>query len=36
MKLEITTGREIGYASPMLYGHFLEHFHRQIYMPLRT
>ncbi len=31
MKLEITTGREIGHASPMLYGHFLEHFHRQIY-----
>ena len=31
MKLFVTTGREIGRASPMLYGHFLEHFHRQVY-----
>ena len=31
MKLYVTTGREVGKASPMLYGHFLEHFHRQIY-----
>lgn len=31
MKLYVTTGREIGKASPMLYGHFLEHFHRQVY-----
>ena len=22
---------EIGHRSPMLYGHFIEHFHRQIY-----
>ncbi len=31
MKLFVTTGREVGKASPMLYGHFLEHFHRQVY-----
>ena len=28
---EINTGRVIGVRSPMLYGHFLEHFHRQVY-----
>ncbi len=31
MKLYVTTGREVGKASPMIYGHFLEHFHRQVY-----
>ena len=28
---EINTARVIGVRSPMLYGHFLEHFHRQVY-----
>ena len=27
----LKTGRPIGVRSPMLYGHFIEHFHRQIY-----
>ena len=31
MKLHINEKREIGTRSPMLYGHFIEHFHRQIY-----
>jgi alpha-L-arabinofuranosidase len=31
MKLYVDTGREIGKPSPMIYGHFLEHFHRQVY-----
>ncbi len=31
MHYEINTRREIGHRSPMLYGHFIEHFHRQIY-----
>jgi alpha-N-arabinofuranosidase len=31
MRLIITPERELFIRSPMLYGHFLEHFHRQIY-----
>lgn len=31
MKVYVQTSRKIGQASPLLYGHFLEHFHRQIY-----
>ncbi len=31
MKLNILTNRCIGERSPMIYGHFIEHFHRQIY-----
>ncbi len=31
MRIHVNTSREVGKASPMLYGHFLEHFHRQIY-----
>ena len=31
MKVKITPEREIGKRDPMIYGHFLEHFHRQIY-----
>lgn len=31
MKLHTNIKREIGTRSPMLYGHFIEHFHRQIY-----
>ena len=29
--LNINPERIIGVRSPMLYGHFIEHFHRQIY-----
>ena len=31
MNLYVQTSRVHGRASPLLYGHFLEHFHRQIY-----
>ncbi len=31
MKLHVNARRTIGKRSPMLYGHFIEHFHRQIY-----
>lgn len=31
MKLHFDRNRIIGLRSPMIYGHFLEHFHRQIY-----
>ena len=31
MKLYVNRKREVGTRSPMLYGHFIEHFHRQIY-----
>ena len=31
IRLKIDTDRVIGVRSPMLYGHFLEHFHRQVY-----
>ena len=31
MKLYANLSREIGKRSPLIYGHFLEHFHRQIY-----
>lgn len=31
MKFHLTPGRTIGKRDPMLYGHFIEHFHRQIY-----
>ncbi len=31
MKLYVNRKREVGTLSPMLYGHFIEHFHRQIY-----
>ena len=31
MKITFTTKQAIGTADKMLYGHFLEHFHRQIY-----
>lgn len=31
MKLHVNAKREIGTRDPMLYGHFIEHFHRQIY-----
>lgn len=31
MKVYVQTSRKIAKASPLLYGHFLEHFHRQIY-----
>lgn len=31
MKLYINKKRELGQRSPMIYGHFIEHFHRQIY-----
>ncbi len=31
MKLFSNTNRVIGTRSPLLYGHFIEHFHRQIY-----
>lgn len=31
MKVKIDPERVIGVRSPMLYGHFIEHFHRQIY-----
>ena len=31
MKVFINPNREIGKRNPMIYGHFIEHFHRQIY-----
>lgn len=31
MKVTFTTKQKVGTANPMIYGHFLEHFHRQIY-----
>jgi alpha-N-arabinofuranosidase len=31
MKLHIDTRRILGKRDPMIYGHFIEHFHRQIY-----
>ena len=31
LNVHITPDRVIGQRSPMLYGHFIEHFHRQIY-----
>lgn len=31
MKLTFSPNSEVGIADPMIYGHFLEHFHRQIY-----
>ena len=31
MKYHVNEKRAIGKRSPMLYGHFIEHFHRQIY-----
>lgn len=31
MKITFTPGQTVGQADRMLYGHFLEHFHRQIY-----
>ena len=31
IRLKIDTDRIVGVRSPMLYGHFLEHFHRQVY-----
>ena len=31
MKLHIDTHRILGKRDPMIYGHFIEHFHRQIY-----
>jgi alpha-N-arabinofuranosidase len=31
MKIDINESRFIGKSNPMIYGHFLEHFHRQIY-----
>jgi len=29
--INIDTNRIIGKRDPMIYGHFIEHFHRQIY-----
>ena len=31
MKIQVDIGKTAGTASPLLYGHFIEHFHRQIY-----
>ena len=31
MKIPFTPNQPFGQANPMLYGHFLEHFHRQVY-----
>lgn len=31
LNIHINPDRVIGQRSPMLYGHFIEHFHRQIY-----
>lgn len=31
MRLHVNIKRELGKRSPMIYGHFIEHFHRQIY-----
>ena len=31
MQCSIRTERKLGKRDPMLYGHFIEHFHRQIY-----
>ena len=31
VKARINPARETGSVSPLIYGHFLEHFHRQIY-----
>ena len=31
MILHVNPARVVGDRSPMLYGHFLEHFHRQVY-----
>ena len=31
MKITVNAARRLGTPSPMLYGHFLEHFHRQVY-----
>jgi alpha-N-arabinofuranosidase len=32
MKITVNAARRLGTPSPMLYGHFLEHFHRQVYV----
>ena len=31
MKITFSPKQQFGQANPMLYGHFLEHFHRQVY-----
>lgn len=31
MRLHMDKGRVIGTRDKMIYGHFIEHFHRQIY-----
>lgn len=31
MRYTFLSNRQIGHISPMIYGHFIEHFHRQIY-----
>ena len=31
MKYTFLSKRQVGNISPMIYGHFIEHFHRQIY-----
>lgn len=31
MKLQVLADRVLGIRNPMIYGHFIEHFHRQIY-----
>src|SRR5690554_6344855 len=31
MKYTFLSRRQLGHISPMIYGHFIEHFHRQIY-----
>ena len=31
MKINVNMNREVGKRDPMIYGHFIEHFHRQIY-----
>ena len=31
MRLKINQKRVLGKRDPMIYGHFIEHFHRQIY-----
>lgn len=31
VNVQVNEKREIGKRNPMIYGHFMEHFHRQIY-----
>ena len=31
MKVTFSTKQRVGQANKMIYGHFLEHFHRQVY-----